>query len=369
MKVHLIKKAAALVMAILITASLSPAATAYYQCDQSIIISNADGHVDKIMADLDRQSFESEEQRESVKDSIRYLLEESSFAALEQGRFPYLNANGYAETVSDGVHSHTVWAAGCYAYAKWASQVVYGEAGEALYPKADDGSDITSVWSLTPELLKEFLLENCQAGEHLRIDYVHSVCFLACSEEGIYFSDYAGDSKPYIRLCFATYEAFFNAVRTGSAFWLSDVNGLVNGMEQAPGQEPELIDISLSVGEPYISVEGEKSLIDSLGTVPLILNGRTLLPIGAVIKAMGGSVSWDGGTKTVTLTVGDEELKLRIDKAYMWDSEGSYELDCAPVIIGGRTMIPVRSVVEYFGASVGWEASTETVTIKYPAAE
>lgn len=362
-------------LALLLMTSIMPAASAYYSCDQTVITSVADGHVDNILADIERQSFESEEQRTAVKEAVLYLLTDSAFTAVGQGSFPYLNANGYADTVSDGLYSFKVYASGCYAYAKWASQVVYGEGmtGTQLYVTDDEGNSVTSTWALTSEGLKDFVLRHCQAGEHMRIDYVHSLCFLACSEEGVYFSDYAGDGKALIRLCFATWDAFFNAVRTGSSFWISDVNTLENGAQPEfpdvlPEPEPEPTVISLTVNEPHMSVDGEKCLIDALGTTPLIINGRTMLPIRAVIEAMGGGVAWDGATRTISLSLGEKKLNLRVDSAEMWDSEGTYTIDTAPVIIGGRTMVPVRAVVEYFGASVSWDGATKTTTITYPAA-
>lgn len=374
MKKHLTRRAAALTLALLLVLSLSPAASAWYSCDQTVITSVADGHVDNIMADLGRQSFESETQRAAVREAVMYLLTDSAFTAVGQGSFPYLNANGYANTVSDGVYSFDVYASGCYAYAKWASQVVYGEGetGTQLWVSDEAGNAITSTWGLTPEGLKDFVLRHCQAGEHLRIDYVHSLCFLACTEEGVYFSDYAGDGRAYIRLCFATWEAFYNAVCTGSAFWLSDVITLENGAEAAPPAEepqpePEPIVISLTVDEPYITVNDEKALIDALGTEPIILGGRTMLPIRAVIEAMGGSVAWDGSSRTISLSLGEKKLNLCVDSAEMWDSEGAYAIDTAPTIVGGRTMVPLRAVVEYFGAAVAWDGSTRTATITYSA--
>ena len=366
MKINFFKKTAALVLALLILVSAAPVSSAYYQCDQTVITSIADGHVDKILADLERQSFESEAQRARVKEAVLYLLTDSTFTAVGQGRFPYLNANGYADRVSDGVYDYAVYAAGCYAYAKWASQVVYGEGktGQQLYVKDAQGNPVTSTWALSPEGLKDFVRSKCQAGEHMRIDYVHSLCFLACSDEGIYFADYAGDGKALIRLCYASYEAFYNAVRTGSSFWLSDVVSLENGGGSNEGEGG--VRISLTVNEPYISVNGVKSPIDSEGTTPVIKNGRTLLPIACVIRAMGGSVQWTGSTKTVDMSLAGKTLSVRIGLGSMWDSTGNYPLDPAPEIIGGRTMVPLRAVVEYFGAEVLWDNAAKTATIIYP---
>ena len=40
------------------------------------------------------------------------------------------------------------------------------------------------------------------------------------------------------------------------------------------------------------------------------------------------------------------------------------ELDVAPFITNGRTLVPVRAISEALGATVGWNNDTRTVTIK-----
>ena len=122
----------------------------------------------------------------------------------------------------------------------------------------------------------------------------------------------------------------------------------------------------LQIGSPDISIDGEVRKIDSERTTPVIINGRTMLPIRAIIETMGGSVVWNNSTKTVSLTKDGKQLHLRIGTSYAWDNNVDlYPLDSAPVIINGRTLLPVRVVVEYFNGIVEWESSTKTVVIKY----
>ena len=112
-------------------------------------------------------------------------------------------------------------------------------------------------------------------------------------------------------------------------------------------------------------MNGESYYIDSLGTTPLIRNDRTLLPIRAVVEAMGGRVEWEQSTKTVTLHNDGKTLKLRINQWYMWDQMGVIPIDTPPAIIGDRTMVPLRAVVEYFGAKVHWDNVDRMATIIY----
>lgn len=51
--------------------------------------------------------------------------------------------------------------------------------------------------------------------------------------------------------------------------------------------------LTMQVGNPIMTVNGTESEIDpGRGTAPIIQNGRTLVPIRAIIEAMGGSVNW-----------------------------------------------------------------------------
>lgn len=124
--------------------------------------------------------------------------------------------------------------------------------------------------------------------------------------------------------------------------------------------------ISLQIGNPMMTVNGEKKPIDAEGTTPQIVNDRTLLPIRAVMENMGGTVGWDGATSTVTLKKDGKTLYLRINTAYCWDDSGSnIPLDSPPIIVNNRTLLPIRAVAEYFGASVEWDGATRTATIRY----
>ncbi len=42
------------------------------------------------------------------------------------------------------------------------------------------------------------------------------------------------------------------------------------------------------------------------------------------------------------------------------------QLDAPPTIINGRTMVPLRFCAETFGAEVGWDGATQTITLIYP---
>ncbi len=62
--------------------------------------------------------------------------------------------------------------------------------------------------------------------------------------------------------------------------------------------------ISMRLGSPNMTVNGEVKPIDAEGTTPVTSNGRTMLPLRAVAEALGLDVEWDAATQTITLTGG-----------------------------------------------------------------
>lgn len=121
--------------------------------------------------------------------------------------------------------------------------------------------------------------------------------------------------------------------------------------------------IVMQINNAEISVNGESKNIDENGTVPEIINGRTFIPVRALIENIGGNANWDNETKIATLTYNDDEIKLTVDSKTAYYNNNNTELDVAPVIVNGRTMLPVRFIAENFGFDVNWNNDSKTITI------
>lgn len=129
------------------------------------------------------------------------------------------------------------------------------------------------------------------------------------------------------------------------------------------GAEAAVNTVVLTIGSSAMLVNGESKAIDEQGTAPVIIDGRTLLPVRAVVEEFGGTVGWEAETQTVTLVKGEDTVKLVIGEKTAYLNDEASELDTAPAIINGRTMLPIRFVAESFGLVVNWEAASRTVTI------
>ncbi|MGC8721513.1 MAG: stalk domain-containing protein [Caldisericaceae bacterium] len=123
--------------------------------------------------------------------------------------------------------------------------------------------------------------------------------------------------------------------------------------------------VVLKIGDPTITVNGTSKKIDAQGSKPIIKNGRTLLPIRILIESLGGTVEWNAKEQKVTITLNGHSMILWIGKTTALVDGSKAPLDVAPQIINGRTYIPLRFVSEHLGASVNWDDKTQTITIYY----
>jgi len=97
---------------------------------------------------------------------------------------------------------------------------------------------------------------------------------------------------------------------------------------------------------------------------PVIRDGRTLAPLRAIFEALGASVEWDATTSTITSRRNDRTIILQIDNPTARVNNAPIALSVPPVVIGGRTMVPVRFIAESLGATVTWDEQTRTVTVQ-----
>ena len=112
--------------------------------------------------------------------------------------------------------------------------------------------------------------------------------------------------------------------------------------------------IILQIGSTAVLVDDQAIIND---VAPVIHNDRTLVPIRVITEALGGQVAWNEAAKEVTLTVNGKEIKMTIGKVLE-------KYGVAPVIIGGRTFVPIRFVADELGAVTTWDDATKTVAIQ-----
>ncbi|MGO0122953.1 SpoIID/LytB domain-containing protein [Desulfothermobacter acidiphilus] len=108
-----------------------------------------------------------------------------------------------------------------------------------------------------------------------------------------------------------------------------------------------------------------------MDVAPFLERDRTYVPVRYLAEALGvksSQIQWDGITRTVLFDLNGPELKLKIGVPAIWIDGVRQDLDVAPQIRDGRTMLPARFVAEALGYVVKWEPETQVVSLILPPA-
>ena len=96
----------------------------------------------------------------------------------------------------------------------------------------------------------------------------------------------------------------------------------------------------------------------------LMYSDNVMVPVRPVLEHMGGEVHWNPATKKVTANVNGKEIELKIFEPVA-TVDGKYiDLQNAPVMVEGRTLIPMRFLVDAFGAEVNWSETDKLLSIQ-----
>lgn len=118
-------------------------------------------------------------------------------------------------------------------------------------------------------------------------------------------------------------------------------------------------------GEISIRLRGKELRLDQS---PIVGNGRTLLNLRAIAEGLGAEIAWDQQTRTATVRLDGREVVVRVGSNRIilrapGEPDRVLTVDIAPVIAGGRTMVPARVVSEGLGLAVSWDPDSRTVVV------
>lgn len=92
-------------------------------------------------------------------------------------------------------------------------------------------------------------------------------------------------------------------------------------------------------------------------------NARTLVPFKKVLENYGATVDWNNDSRIATAVKGDIKVEVPIDQNYIIVNGQQKANDTAAKIVNGKTFLPIRSVIEAFGADIEWDQDAKTVVI------
>ena len=122
----------------------------------------------------------------------------------------------------------------------------------------------------------------------------------------------------------------------------------------------------LSTGNVWaqrINVIVNGSPVTFAGMGPLQVQGRTLVPVRGVLEKLGAEVAWVPSTRSVIASTPSMDIQLHLGDNQATVNGKSVALDVPAQEINGHTMVPLRFLGEALGGTVKWDDVTRTVTI------
>lgn len=116
--------------------------------------------------------------------------------------------------------------------------------------------------------------------------------------------------------------------------------------------------------EIIVAIDSVKVDFDENSGFPFVdENYRTLVPFRKALEAYGAAVEWNEESRIATAVKGDIKVEVPIDQDYIMVNEQQQSNDTAAKIVNGRTYLPIRAVIQAFGSSVEWDQNLKTVVI------
>lgn len=124
-------------------------------------------------------------------------------------------------------------------------------------------------------------------------------------------------------------------------------------------EQSEADDIRLFLNGNYLKSADE----------PLIVEGRVMVPLAEICKALDISVSREN--KAIILQTQDKKITLNLTDPTADINGEAVELDVPAQIVNGRVMVPLRFVGESLGYQVWWQSEERTAYMQevYQAAK
>jgi hypothetical protein len=118
--------------------------------------------------------------------------------------------------------------------------------------------------------------------------------------------------------------------------------------------------IAMQLGSSAIVDMAGNHPAQTMDVLPVIVNDRTMLPVRFVADALGAEVDWTPAAGNVPMLI---HLDLDGQSLTFAIGETAPGMDVPAQIVDSRTMVPLRFIVEFFGATVSWDDATRGIEI------
>lgn len=104
---------------------------------------------------------------------------------------------------------------------------------------------------------------------------------------------------------------------------------------------------------------------EELDAAPYVKNGSTMVPLSAVGKWLGSEAKWNAKTQQVTLDVNNTKIQLTIGSKTAYVNGRKVTMNTAAESVNGRTFVPVAFIAKELGAKTSYDKETNAVSIYF----
>ena len=215
-----------------------------------------------------------------------------------------------------------------------------------------DPKGVKLSWQASPAIIDGYIVERKSGSADWEMSSTVSADKTSVTESGLN----ANQSYSYrVR----AYKMFLNSQPSNTVVY-APKGGSGNS---AGGQ----LTLDFFIGQGTYKINGAASAMD---VSPIIYENRTLLPIRFVTAAIGANIEWFDSEKKVLINQGSTSIELWIGKNQAKINGQSVPIDpdnaaVMPLIINGRTMMPLRFIAENLGCEVEWISENSQIIIRY----
>lgn len=172
-----------------------------------------------------------------------------------------------------------------------------------------------------------------------------------------YEKAYTASAEGYLNTSF--YKTVFVTAKNGKIYFISYQR---NYKENHFSDLVALLNsLSFENGVIKIYIDGERIYPDS---APMIIDGRTLVPIRAIAEKMDYDVEWNEETREVSLNSKTASIVFKIGSEEVFKNQiEKITLDVSAVIIRSRAYLPLRAAIEAMDAKVEWNQEERKIEI------
>lgn len=112
-----------------------------------------------------------------------------------------------------------------------------------------------------------------------------------------------------------------------------------------------------------VTVKLDNKNIEFTSALPVIVEGRTLIPLRGVFEELGYEIIWEASSKTAVLKRRNDKINVSAGADKFTINGEIRDLDVPAQIINGSMMLPLRAIGEASSLEVNWDSISRTVNL------